>query len=160
MIYEFSYEEYNKIERQLEVCNKKFAIFSEYEAIDYEPTTDSCLLIRIKEPNSKLARLKHKKDYKDILTVSFEDIPFESEKYITFNEKIAKSIIRKINSNDYKEIIVHCKAGISRSSAVMIGIAKILNMSQLEDFIINSGHFIPNELVLKVFGGLLNEKRE
>lgn len=159
MIYELSYEEYSQRQREIVVKNTKFAVFSEHEACNYKPTTNKALLIRIKEPNSKLDRLKHKDKFYQIKTYAFEDIPFKSNKYIVFDERIAKSIIKKVLSDDYSEIIVHCKAGISRSSAVMIGIAKTLNIKPLKDFILNSGCFIPNELVLEVFRGILDEKK-
>lgn len=159
MIYELSYEEYSQKKRELVIKNIKFCIFSEFEACNYKPTTNKCLLIRIKDPNSRLDNLKHKKDFYKISTYTFEDIPFDSDKYLVFNEKIAKSIIKKIKSDDYKEIVVHCKAGISRSSSVMYGISKILNTKPLEEFILNSGYFIPNKLVMDVFRGVLNEKK-
>lgn len=81
--------------------------------------------------------LKTSNCYDNILNLNIEDMPLEC---VNINFKIHLiSEFTKLNNfilqNEFDEVIVHCAAGLSRSPAIMICIARILNSRKLEEFI-------------------------
>ena len=64
-------------------------------------------------------------DYVNVLNLEIEDKNF-------FDIKEAKLLNDFIINNDFDEVIAHCSLGLSRSPAIMICIAKILNNLELE----------------------------
>lgn len=64
-------------------------------------------------------------DYANILKLELED-----KNFFDINE--AKLLNDFIINNDFDEVIAHCSLGLSRSPAIMICIAKILNNLELE----------------------------
>lgn len=61
-----------------------------------------------------------------------------------------KAFIDTFKDNpEVEDIIVHCAAGISRSSATAAAICKYLNLDELK-IIWNNPHFVPNSLVYKL----------
>lgn len=142
--------------------NKKlyWGIYDEISVMNLKLKGNKPILIRALEPEyfggKEPYKIKNKDKYVDILELFFVDlITEEPEKYkdefILFNKEMSKELENFILSNDFDEIVVHCSAGISRSSALMICISKIINRYDIEKEIMDCGRFFPNEYVLKVF---------
>ena len=86
----------------------------------------------------------------DILELHFNDIEVQYGDYqIPKKEdfKYLKSFVDKYK-NLVEEIVVHCHAGISRSSATASAICRYLNID--DSFIWDSGLYYPNKLVFKL----------
>lgn len=142
-----------------------WGIYDDYTIRMLRPKGKKAILIRALEPSYKERGIPYKiyalNQYIDVLELYFDDI-WEIvsnevyDRYRLFNEDMAKELISFIKKNDFDEVNVHCGAGISRSSALMICISKIIDMPQIEKEIINSNRFIPNKLVLSVFDKVFN----
>ena len=125
------------------------------------------ILIRALEPLYKEGKIPYEipniNKYTDVLELYFDDITDErvDKKFVLFNRDMSYKLIDFINKNEFDEIVVHCAMGISRSSALMICISKILNLPQIEEVIIKSNRFNPNKLVLKIFSEctIINTKK-
>lgn len=125
------------------------------------------ILIRALEPSYKGSKIPYEiqniNEYVDVLELYFDDITSkrDDEKFVLFDEDMGCKLIHFINRNKFDEIVVHCSMGVSRSSALMICISRILNLPQIEEDIIKSGRFCPNKLVLEEFSEctMINIKR-
>lgn len=90
--------------------------------------------------------------YKGILRLWFNDIdrPYENKEPKQEDFVGLKAFIDKFkNDSEIEEIIVHCAAGISRSSAVAAAICQYLDLDEL-NIIWNNPNFVPNSLVYKL----------
>lgn len=142
-----------------------WGIYDDYTIRMLRPKGKKAILVRALEPSYKERDIPYKiyalNQYIDVLELYFDDIcevlSIEANNRFTlFNEDMARELIEFIKRNDFDEVNVHCGAGISRSSALMICISKIIDMPQIEKEIINSNRFIPNKLVLSVFDKAFN----
>jgi len=121
-------------------------------------------LISIQSPDKNDGVLFTKTDNcKDVLTLYFEDVVEEDiygmENLIIFNNSHADEILRFINDNtevDY--FIIHCHAGVSRSSAIGKFIleyfnedSKWIDESKIKDEVNGNviNKYYPNQLVYK-----------
>lgn len=66
----------------------------------------------------------------------------DAEEKDLMSDEDAGNVVRFVQANRDKQIIVHCDAGISRSAGVAAAIAKYLTGN--DDFFFNSGRYIPN----------------
>lgn len=138
-----------------------FGIYDNYTIRNLKPKGKRPILIRALEPEYlKLGKIpydiKYINEYIDVLELYFEDItdypPIEhKDRFLLFNKEMAKKLIEFINKNDFDEIIIHCYAGVSRSSALMICVSKALGIQEIEEKIYKSGKFAPNKLILNEF---------
>lgn len=92
----------------------------------------------------------------DILKVWFDDIQcsIPGHKMITNEDTSAIKHFVDINVDSVQAILIHCTAGISRSSAVGIALAKYLNGDDTE--LVNSNKYLPNIAVYKMMCKTLN----
>lgn len=122
----------------------KYKILSCEAASEYLPENDKTFLIRIFDTGHlKLDKypkfncypdLKHEKKFFKIINLYFDDVdPFQwnnKEDFLKmlkeddeepFTKEIGKELLRELKDFDPSfDLIVHCRAGVSRSSAVMI----------------------------------------
>lgn len=121
---------------------------------NYSLKGNKSILIRILEPSYKLNGIPYIisniEKYKDILELYIEDTLIDLENKNIFDYKKAKILNDFILKNDFDEVIVHCSLGISRSPAIMICIAMILNNVELENIIKNKYRFY-NLYIVDVF---------
>lgn len=143
-----------------------WGIYDNYTVRHYEPKGEAPILIRILEQSYKKRGIPYKiryiNKYINVLELYFDDISHDipkeyKDRFVLFNENIAKEIIHFIKNNNYDEIVVHCNAGISRSSAVMISIAKALEREDIVREIYDSKLYMPNNKVLGVFNKVIKE---
>lgn len=135
-----------------------WGIYDEYTIRNYKTKGKCPILIRALEPSYK-DKIPYSIDtideYIDILELYFEDISEYMEdyqdKYTLFNVEMAYKLIEFVNKNKFDEIVIHCSAGISRSSALMICVSRILGLHSIEKEICKSGRFYPNKLVIQEF---------
>lgn len=124
-------------------------IFNEYNVTNINLKGKKTILIRILEPSGdKKTQIKNISNYIDVLELYLPDYvkkPNLNEIDETFNE-----LNNFILDNDFDEIIIHCSLGLSRSPAIMLCIAKILNNKVLETIIKNNYKFY-NKYILDAF---------
>lgn len=144
----------------------KVRIMTQCDAVihSYRADIKSCVIVSITcandttpafyKPNSL-----HKDDIKvkGIFDMHFDDIDhyikgFREPRSVDFVG--LKSFIDKYK-NEVEEIVVHCHAGISRSSACASAICKYLGLDYKN--IWGSGDYVPNRLVFKLALNELNE---
>lgn len=136
-----------------------YRILNDYTIRHYKPKGDKTLLIRLLEPMYREEgvpyTIEFESEFKAILNIYVDDVSEDNElsrKYFyLFTEEMASDIINFINSNEFDELIVHCNKGMSRSPAVMIGILDYLKEYELEEMVLNSHLYTPNELIVDVF---------
>lgn len=140
-----------------------WGIYDEYTIRYLEPKGKKAVLIRILPPSYKKSGIPYEiytlSKYTEVLELYFEDICEEPHKgfedrFILFDEKIATQLIDFVLNHDFDEINVHCGSGISRSSAIMICISKIINRKDIEECIYKNEQLLPNKLVLDRFNNL------
>lgn len=115
------------------------------------------ILIRILEPsylkNGIPYEIENLDKYDNVLELYFDDIlvPKLQSKCVFFSNEMAKELNQFILENNFDEIAIHCNAGISRSPAIGLCIAKILKSKEMEQQITNYTHFCPNKQILSTF---------
>ena len=92
------------------------------EAADLDKLPNNTVLISINDEYVDLYSLKLDRNSPDILTVQFtditEDIEHRGKIYHKLDIKTAHKILKFVSTNKSKSFLIHCAAGISRSSAV------------------------------------------
>lgn len=126
-----------------------YGIFDEKKVTNLNLKGNKSILIRIFDPNSTThPKIINELDYQKILELYIPD-------YVTKPEtKELEEIFTKLNKfildNDFNEIIIHCSMGISRSPAIMICIARIINNTKLEQEIKEKYRFY-NKFIINEF---------
>lgn len=145
-----------------------FGIYDEISVTKLSLKGKNSVLIRIFEPNSNNIThplIINHSDYKDILEVFLFDYVTSPKSHEL--DTVFKKINNFVLTNNFDEIIIHCSLGLSRSPAIMICIAKILNNHSLEQTVKEKyKHY--NKFIVKEFenypyiqkSGLNNEKFE
>ena len=142
-----------------------WAIYDDYLIRRIKPKTNKSLLIRVLEPcylnNGIPYQITHEKDYLDVLNLYFDDIEYMPKSFnknlVLFNEETAKKLIDFLKKYDFEEVNVHCEAGVSRSSAVMICISKLIQIPEIENNIYKLGIYKPNRLILDIFNRVIGD---
>lgn len=131
----------------------KVTVMSRLEAISHSTKSNinKCVIVSINSLNSNKTWFHDNEQILDIYPLFFNDIERDYEDSLAPVEKDFIGLKDFIDT--YKdmvdEIIVHCAAGISRSSAVAAAICKYLNLNELET-IWKQHCYIPNALVYKL----------
>lgn len=145
-----------------------WGIYDDYTVRKLEPRGNKPILIRILEPsykrNNKIPYKIETIDKYIVLELYFDDISeYPPEKYkdrfVLFDINMAKKLVSFIEKHDFDEIVVHCSQGISRSSAIMVCISRILNLPEIEKTIYKCGRFKPNNLILNEFSKIKYNKK-
>lgn len=133
-----------------------YSIYDHYRVENLKPNGNKPILIRILNPNTDndpFSSFKYIGVYKDVLELYFDDIQhnkiYEKSEYY-FSLKDMKKLNDFILKNDFDEVVVHCTLGLSRSLAIMICIAKILNSNTLEQLVV-SKFKIYNKSLVNIF---------
>jgi len=108
-----------------------FGIYNSYAVRNLILNGKKTILIRClsdSEYQDKSLTIQNIQDYSAILELNLEDKNFLDYK----NRELLNNFI--IN-NDFDEVITHCSLGLSRSPAIMICIAKILQSSEMEELV-------------------------
>lgn len=99
---------------------------------------------------------------KAILKLIFSDIKpsYNHKDEILFNKNHAKQIISFVNNlKEIDTLVIHCHAGVSRSGAVGVFLAKYLNVDY-ERFKKENKNIFPNEYILDLLMEESNSKFE
>lgn len=130
-----------------------FNICNDVNIKNFKLKGQKSILIRLLEPSYLVTGIPYDIDnihkYKSILELYITDSSNENSIY-NFDIDKAKLLNNFILINDFDEVVVHCSLGISRSPAIMICIAKILNNIELET-LIKEKYKNYNSYIVKVF---------
>jgi predicted protein tyrosine phosphatase len=152
--------------------NKTLRIMSRGEALahSYKVETPKYILISINCPGEQSPQFYESTNPEyvrkiDSIRLEFNDVDREFKGLEPKQKDFIglKDFIDKYkNSDEVEEIIVHCHAGVSRSSATAIAIAKYLDNNSFIEEVLNSSLYSPNELVYRLalneFGIEINEE--
>lgn len=103
------------------------------------------IVISYRCPGDSLPKFSYDPNRKDILYIEINDVDDTElfEEYKILNEEEAEQIIDFVtNHEDISNIVVHCDAGVSRSSGTAAALLKIFNGDDSEIF--DNKKFIPN----------------
>jgi predicted protein tyrosine phosphatase len=93
----------------------------------------------------------NKNYYNDILEIKFDD------KNILPNSKILNKILLFFENNKYVDnFIIHCQAGISRSSSLAVSYCLYKNNMKGIKQIFNNKKYYPNKTIVYFFANLFN----
>ncbi|MFJ8528563.1 hypothetical protein [Bacillus sp. NPDC094106] len=132
-----------------------YEILNDYEIRRYKPKREKSALIRVLEPEYKKYgvpyEVKYLESFSSVIELYFHDIREimpNNERFVLFNEEMAKEVIQFIDEGDFDEIVVHCNAGQSRSAGIMYGISLLLKDVQLQEDITLDSFYMPNPVVI------------
>ena len=140
----------------------KLQILSQREAVVFKPNAQgNTVIIRIHEPYESVIPLKHESLFGDELYVFFHDVhrnvETDSDDIKAMSLLDAKRILDfAVRHREADTLVIHCHAGISRSSAVALGVSWILNLANEEERIWNDPYCHPNLHILETFMKILN----
>lgn len=108
------------------------AIISRAEVMKYSEDgfksldiNENTVLISITDPKSDFLPVKIQNQFKDVLNIQFWDMEEQIGNYKPINKEEATIIRNFIINNKDKNFVIHCEAGISRSSGVGLAILLI-----------------------------------
>lgn len=128
---------------------KYFGIFDERRVSSIELNSSRSILVRILEPSGdRKYFIKNISNYNNVLELYLPDYVNATKKEEL--DEIFEKLNNFILDNDFDEVIVHCSLGISRSPAIMICIAKILDNVGLENFVKEKFRFY-NRFIVDAF---------
>ncbi|WP_163652250.1 hypothetical protein [Listeria sp. PSOL-1] len=156
----------NKEKRNIDFDPYRLEIVAlpEVVAVNYQPISSNALLIRIADVDGNLKPLRDPKRYQAILELYFNDInerddywglsAKEKAEMKLFNQKHCEVIYRFIDHYpNWEQIVVHCHAGVSRSSAVAMGIAEHYQQEKILAQLKQVERYLPNPRVLAIMRG-------
>ena len=139
----------------------KIKIMSRLEAIHYSTLLhkEKSIIVSISEPTTTNPTFFENNSILDVLFLKFDDIIQEELKVVPHLKLMTKEDVYNIKQfiDKYKDkidtIIVHCHAGVSRSSAVACGICLYLGK---DDYYIWNDTYYPNSWCLELMNECLN----
>lgn len=124
-------------------------IFNEYNVTNINLKGKKSILIRILEPTgTNKTEIKNISKYTDVLELYLHD--YVKNPALNELDDAFFNLNNFILDNDFDEIIIHCSLGLSRSPAIMLCIAKILKIEELEHIVKNNYKFY-NKYILEAF---------
>lgn len=130
----------------------KIRVMSKLKAVEHSIKTDinKCIIVSINTPNYG-TYLYDNKNIIDILPLYFNDIERDYKNCLAPRQNDFAGLKDFIDTykDQVDEIIVHCAAGISRSSATAAAICQYLKIDEVKTIWANSD-YIPNTLVYKL----------
>lgn len=118
--------------------SKKAININAYQAEDIIELHDDTVLVSINNEHEQLFPLKLDRKSPNVLTLQFADILddkyFNGTTYHPIPEEQVYKLLEFINVNKDKNFIVHCAAGISRSSAVCVYLHLVHGHELKKDF--------------------------
>ncbi|CAM4214210.1 dual specificity protein phosphatase family protein [Listeria booriae] len=133
-------------------------------ATSFKPIGKNPIMIRIADKDKTFAPLQDPGKYQGVLEVHFNDIneeddywglsKKESDEMVLFNKKHAEMIHDFVDQfSEISQIVVHCNAGVSRSSAVAMQLAEYTNDLDTYAKLREIKRYIPNTRVLAIMRG-------
>jgi len=124
----------------------KFWIMSKHEAGEFS-SYDKYAIIGVVSHYDAQPRLQ--KGYVDALQLKFYDVDFETELFPAITTEDAVKIIEFVekNKNRVEFFVVHCNAGVSRSSGITAALSLIYNGD--DTWVFSNPKYRPNMLVYR-----------
>lgn len=145
-----------------------FYIMSESD-IQFFEKKKKTFVLRIHEKEQKVRPLFFESDKE--LSLCFHDISLQAIQYnngdlpsnwVIFSEEMAAKVytfFQEIEKETNYDIIIHCYAGFSRSSAFAFAYSWFKKNLSLEQFLMNQ-HYTPNTLVLQRMNDVMNADKQ
>ncbi|ACK40058.1 TPA: tyrosine phosphatase family protein [Listeria monocytogenes] len=156
----------NKERRQIDFDPFDLRIIAvpEVVAVQFKPRSEHTLLIRIADVGATYQPLKHESLFEAILPVHFNDINEEDDYWgLSDKEQAEMKLFNEVHRDliydfvdehpDFTQIVVHCHAGVSRSSAVAMAIAEHLGDTDTYEKLQVIKRYLPNPRVLAIMRG-------
>jgi predicted protein tyrosine phosphatase len=151
------YIEVNKMSTNLDVTETRTAqkgvlILSHSRARGFRPEkfgVTTCSMIRVEDPNTAFKELIFKNQFKAISYFNFDDAVTEYNPAYGFmklmTEQQAEEIVNFFEHiRDHQLVVVHCYAGVCRSSAIAAAFCKFIGDKETHELIWNCGKYVPN----------------
>ncbi|MBC1473994.1 hypothetical protein HB852_05150 [Listeria grandensis] len=133
-------------------------------ATSFDPIGKTPIMIRIADKDKAFSKIKDPGKYQGILEINFNDIneeddywglsKKESDEMMLFNKKHAAIIHDFVDQFDeISQIVVHCNAGVSRSSAVAMQLAEYTDDLETYAKLREIKRYLPNTRVLAIMRG-------
>lgn len=134
--------------------NMYFGIYDKDTIKEIVPMGNNSILIRILDKNTNNVEMfDNLKLYNKVHYIyTYDDSSFSNEQLHELNKFIMDT--------DFGEVAIHCNAGISRSSAIGICVARMLNSKAMENIIVNCNYFIPNKHILSILNNNSYQTKE
>lgn len=156
----------NKERRQIDFDPFDLRIIAvpEVVAVQFKPRSEHTLLIRIADVGATYQPLKNESLFEAILPVHFNDINEEDDYWgLSDKEQAEMKLFNEVHRDliynfvdehpDFTQIVVHCHAGVSRSSAVAMAIAEHLRDTDTYKKLQVIKRYLPNPRVLAIMRG-------
>ncbi|MFJ8528641.1 hypothetical protein [Bacillus sp. NPDC094106] len=143
----------------------KCIVLMQDQAIGYHSDWDYPVMIRIADKDGELPPLENPSQYKGILELYFYDLHMTEDewkksnlvKYNIFSKCQARHLFSFVEQHRKADsFVIHCGAGVSRSPAIAIGVAKHLGDNDLANRIMNDDKYFLNQHVLTIINEELN----
>lgn len=141
----------------------KVVIRNRQEAETDNPIKNNHIVVSVYTIGDEPPKIVRNDFTKDIIQLAFDDLDRDSwgdatEKYfgrapILFNESMAQQIIDFVGKYPDALVVVHCDAGISRSSGIAAALCKYYNSD--DNWIFDDPRYSPNMLVYSTLLKLL-----
>ncbi|MFE8701219.1 hypothetical protein ACFYKX_11490 [Cytobacillus sp. FJAT-54145] len=143
----------------------KVHIFSQDACLRYQPDAQGkTVLIRVKDPNDDFPLHPHQDRFSDTLHLAFHDLTQDDADRMfpiqvnLFQDFHAQALLTFFQTHqDADTFVIHCHAGVSRSAAVGICLARFLRQPDFESHILTCGNYLPNPTVVDRFTSVLTQ---
>lgn len=151
----------NIIETQTAQCG--VVILSHSRARSFSPgkhgVAGETAMIRIEDPGVEMKQLQFEREFKEVRHFHFDDVNQESPIYRAFTTRDAENVLDFfMKVKDRKLLVVHCHAGVCRSSAVAAAFCKFIGDEETHKRIWECDLYVPNTLVYFKLIRLMEEK--
>ena len=105
----------------------EIVILSERDALAYEPSGRE-VCISVTDPDKDTPQLSPR--FLSVLRLAFSDLiePSGVDSDIVFNNRHAKAVVAFAQQwNDVERVVIHCRAGMSRSPGIAIGLSELFS---------------------------------
>lgn len=136
---------------QTYTAERGLLVLSHPEAAKFvpDPKQRDIILIRITDTEGRFKPLKSPSSYKDILCLKFDDVEQDSHSFKAITQQDAEKIADFLIKYKGMNLVVHCEAGISRSSGVGFCWAELNRDERVQRILVDStGWYKPNYVVV------------
>lgn len=150
-----------------QTATKGVLILSHSRARSFRPSkfgvADDCSMIRVEDPEAEFKALVFEKEFKEVFQYKFDDADTQYNKVFGWmslmTREQAESIVNAFEIiKDRKLVVIHCYAGVSRSSAIACAFCQFIGDLETENLIRTCKKYVPNSHVFSLLMQVINER--